>query len=74
MKALEIQYRILQNEHSQCKPRVDRTPDLPAGISADKVLEVLYDRATLGAIVHAMPKEQRISLLGVISEGGQRVA
>lgn len=72
VRALEIQYRLLQNEHSQCQPRIDRSPNLPAGVSADKALEVLYDRATLAAIVRAMRKEQRISLLGIMAEGETR--
>ncbi|BEI93786.1 uncharacterized protein CcaverHIS019_0602450 [Cutaneotrichosporon cavernicola] len=68
LESLQTQYRVLQTEHARCAPRVARVPNLPAGVSADKVLELLYDRATLGAIVHAMPREQRTSLLGVMAE------
>lgn len=69
VKGLEVQYRVLQSEHSRCQPRIDRTARLPPRVGADQVLEVLYDRATLGSIVHAMPREQRMNLLGVIAEG-----
>ncbi|GMK58359.1 hypothetical protein CspeluHIS016_0503910 [Cutaneotrichosporon spelunceum] len=70
LRTLEAQHRLLQTEHARCAPCIARAraPSLPAGVSADKVLELLYDRTTLGAIVYAMPKEQRTSLLGVMAE------